>query len=248
MDFDNGESTSDLIYYGLIAVFVVSLIITVLVLIFSYRSSIKGSFIFYFITNLLIVTTIHSSSYIIKFIKNPKKTNENDFLCSLQSVVLIMACHSQEIIVVIITIICFQAIVHQKIYNFNDNLLFFIICFFIGNIAIPGGIVMLFGFYNALGPYAFYCWINEKNENKIFIFLIFIIKIIAISINTTLSVIMLVIVCRKDNHVQSNKQYFNLCIKTIIFPIIQMTFIISWFTLNKKGKKKLRDFYRQLLE
>ena len=137
MDFDYGEITSDLIYYGLIAVFVVSLIITVLVLIFSYRSSIKGSFIFYFITNLLIVTTIHSSSYIIKFIKNPKKTNENDFLCSLQSVVLIMACHSQEIIVVIITIICFQAIVHQKIYNFNDNLLFFIICFFIGNIVNP---------------------------------------------------------------------------------------------------------------
>ena len=66
MDFDNGEITSDLIYYGLIAVFVVSLIITVLVLIFSYRSSINGSFIFYFITNLLIVTTIHSSSYIIK--------------------------------------------------------------------------------------------------------------------------------------------------------------------------------------
>ena len=29
MDFDNGEITSDLIYYGLIAVFVVSLIITV---------------------------------------------------------------------------------------------------------------------------------------------------------------------------------------------------------------------------
>ena len=153
-----------------------------------------------------------------------------------------MACHSQEIIVVIITIICFQAIVHQKIYNFNDNLLFFIICFFIGNIAIPGGIVMLFGFNNALGPYAFYCWINEKNENKIFIVLIFIIKIIAISINTTLSVIMLVIVCRKDNHVQSNKQYFNLCIKTIIFPIIQMTFIISWFTLNKKGKKEIAGF------
>ena len=242
MDFDNREITSDLIYYGLIAVFVVSLIITVLVLIFSYRSSIKGSFIFYFITNLLIVTTIHSSSYIIKFIKNPKKTNENNFLCSLQSVVLIMACHSQEIIVVIITIICFQAIVHQKIYNFNDSLLFFIICFFIGNIAIPGGIVMLFGFNNALGTYAFYCWINEKKENKIFIFLIFIIKIIAISINTTLSVIMLVIVCRKDNHVQSNKQYFNLCIKTIIFPIIQMTFIISWFTLNKKGKKEIAGF------
>ena len=147
MDYSNGDVYQ--IYYGLIAVFVVSFLITVIILIFSYRSSIKDSFIYYFITNLLIVTMIHSASYIFTFVD--KTTTKNDFLCSLQSVVLIMSSQSQELLVVIITIICFQAILYQKIYNLNDNLLFFTFCFIMGNIIIPGGIVLIFGFFNALG-------------------------------------------------------------------------------------------------
>ena len=110
MDYSNGDVYS--IYYGLIAVFVVSFLITVAIIIFSYRSSIKDSFIYYFITNLLIVTMIHSSSYIFTFVD--QTTTKNDFLCSLQSVVLIMSSQSQELLVVIITIICFQAILYQK--------------------------------------------------------------------------------------------------------------------------------------
>ena len=241
MDFDNGENYSPSIYYGLIAMFVVSFFITVLILIFSYRSSIKGSFIFYFITNLLIVTTIHSSAYVFKFFERNDNSNENDFLCSLQSVVLIMTCQSKEIIVVIITIICFQAIIYQKIYNIHDNIIFFTICFVIGNIAIPGGVVLLFGFNNALGPYSFYCWIKQ-DANSIFNLCLFIIRMIAISISATLSIIMLVIVCRKDNHIKSNEENFNLCIKTIIFPIIQMAFVISWFTIIRLENNVIASF------
>ena len=237
MDYSNGDVYS--IYYGLIAVFVVSFLITVTIIIFSYRSSIKDSFIYYFITNLLIVTMIHSSSYIFTFVD--QATIKNDFLCSLQSVVLIMSSQSQKLLVVIITIICFQAILYQKNYNLNDNLLFFSFCFIMGNIILPGGIVIIFGLFDALGPYGYYCWIesNENDNNSSFILVIFIIKMIAITINTILSVIMLVIVCRKDNHIESNRQAYNLCIKTIIFPIIQMAFIISWFIFSQIGKKKL---------
>lgn len=237
MDYSNGDVYS--IYYGLIAVFVVSFLITVTIIIFSYRSSIKDSFIYYFITNLLIVTMIHSSSYIFTFVD--QTTTKNDFLCSLQSVVLIMSSQSQELLVVIITIICFQAILYQKIYNLNDNLLFFSFCFIMGNIILPGGIVIIFGLFDALGPYGYYCWIesNENDNNSSFILVIFIIKMIAITINTILSVIMLVIVCRKDNHIESNRQAYNLCIKTIIFPIIQMAFIISWFIFSQIGKKEI---------
>ena len=87
----------------------------------------------------------------------------------------------------------------------------------------------------------YYCWIesNENDNNSSFILVIFIIKMIAITINTILSVIMLVIVCRKDNHIESNRQAYNLCIKTIIFPIIQMAFIISWFIFSQIGKKEI---------
>ena len=237
MDYSNGDVYS--IYYGLIAVFVVSFLITVTIIIFSYRSSIKDSFIYYFITNLLIVTMIHSSSYIFTFVD--QTTTKNDFLCSLQSVVLIMSSQSQELLVVIITIICFQAILYQKIYNLNDNLLFCSCCFIMGNIILPGGIVIIFGLFDALGPYGYYCWIesNENDNNSSFILVIFIIKMIAITINTILSVIMLVIVCRKDNHIESNRQAYNLCIKTIIFPIIQMAFIISWFIFSQLGKNEI---------
>lgn len=241
MDFNNGGNDKA-IYYGLIAVFVLSFLITVTILIFSYRSSIKGSFIFYFITNLLIASSVHSFSYVLNFVDD--NTNKSDFLCSLQSVILIMACQSQEIIVVIITFICFQAIINQKVYNFNDNLLFFIVCFIIGNVLIPGGLVLIFGFYDALGPYKIYCWIQYDRGVSIspFSLTIFIIKMIAISINITLSVIMLVIVCRKNNHIENNKESFNLCIKTIIFPLIQMGFIISWFILSRLGKNEIACF------
>ena len=219
---DEEEGMKQIIAYIILCfIFLISFILTCSVLFFAKRSSIHNSFIFKLITNLIIVATIHSFSYTLNYVEK----GENkfwDFLCTLQSIMLISFCQIQEVWVILITIISFKGIIKNQLYIQKEKKRYYLILIFV-YIVIPAAILIPYGVNGALGKHDTYCWVNKENENEtIFSGILFVLKNLYIMINVVIIIIMFVGVYLDKNNSNDYDKRMKFCLKTGVFVIIQL--------------------------
>ena len=93
-------------YIVLCVLFIISFILTFLIFLYSKRSVIKDTFIFKIIVNLIIITTLHSLSYIVYYISDSEsQTPPYSPFCYLQAILLISSCQTEEVWLMIITFV-----------------------------------------------------------------------------------------------------------------------------------------------
>ena len=214
-------------YIVLCVIFIISFILTCLIFLYSKRSVIKDTFIFKIIVNLIIVTTLHSLSYIVYYSISDSKSQTPPYspLCYLQAILLISSCQTEEVWLMIITFVCYQGIINRKYYNMKHNFsLFmgFVICI---NFVYPLILMLVYYFSEVLGPFDTYCWVM-KNYDR-YSFALYILKFTNIILNCIMTIRMLIKVYKMDKSIEEKRNEITFCIKTIVFPVIQIVLNIT---------------------
>ena len=223
---------------GVTIIAVISITLTTLVFL-SKKSQVKDSFVYPFIANLLCVTCLHSVSFAMYWFSSDD-VNVEGFICDVQSFLMVLTCQSQEIWVIYITLICYQAVVNMKLYNFSQNL-FLLVTFIVLGYLVPFTILtILFSIYGTKRN-EHYCWINP--EEKIPLVFLYIPKIIYIIINL---VIWTLLLCRirqmkKDKKIGEDTKRFGY--KTFGFALIELLCNIPSLPLKLIGATDSQYYY-----
>lgn len=228
---------TDNTYIILFIIAVLSIILTTFVLIISKgkstSTSTTNSFIYKFLKLLLITTTCHSVGFVLNWIKDDKSMHGN-FMCDLQSVVLIFTCQNQEVWVTCVTVICYKGVVKRQYYSSIEHKLFFIFSLLFG-ILVSCLITLIYLLFGATGPFVSYCWVKENNDG--FIIGLYICKYLLIAFNLIIAFILVIYVLKTGSTNEGDKQIRIFCFKTLIIPIIQGVINITTLILRLNEAK-----------
>lgn len=206
-------------YIILCIIFLISLILTSLVVFFSKRSTIHNSFIFKLIMNLIIVSTIHSFSYILTYVED-NVSIFGEVLCQLQSIMLMTFCQIQEIWVIVITIFSFKGVIQNKYYNIKKNRNLFILILVLVYGIFPGILLSIYISQGALGMHIKYCWVKESKQ--IYSYILFILKHFYVAANLVITIALFVGACVSKNNSGDYDKRKRFCFKTSVFSLIQL--------------------------
>ena len=198
-------------YLILCLLFIISLILTTLIFIYSKRNTIKDSFIFKVIMNLLIITTLHSFAYIIYYYTETNLSVTNSPLCWIQSILLISSCQTQEVWLMIITFVCYQGIINRTFYNMQNDLSLFIVFVIMINFVYPLSLILIYYCSDALGPFETYCWV--KSGLKTHMVILYVLKFLYIILNLLMTIRLLFKVNKMDKSKEENRNEITFCKK-----------------------------------
>lgn len=207
----------DLLYIVLLVITIISIILTSTICIYSFKKSLQNqstnSSYFPLIVNLLIITTIQSYSIICNWIPNGEGVLLfPDFLCQLQSILVLWTSVTQDLWVTSIVIMSYMD--YQRAKNDGElvrlsktTVIVLVIVFNVLSIVFAVTLAAL----GQTGKHRLYCWLPEKKQ--LLALLIFIFKLLNTIINTVLASIIICSLCKY-------KMTFGL--KVLAYPALQI--------------------------
>lgn len=211
----------DPVYILILVDAIVCVIMTTFLFIFSCTKGSERTNIFFFAINLIIMSGIKTISYSINWVKGGKLLFESEFLCKLQSTLMIIPSISQEFWVTSITITCYQSIVSDKEYDQKSRKKLLILSYLI-NDGLPLLIVLIYHFQDVLGPSGIYCWM-KPDLSPIYAIIQYILKWGCIVFNIYLTIRLIQFLSSLKGKSKQEREYIKwLAIRMLSFPLIQL--------------------------
>ena len=85
--------------------------------------------------------------------------------------------------------------------------------------------MLVYYFSEVLGPVDTYCWVMKKYDR--YSFALYILKFTNIILNCIMTIRMLIKVYKVDKSIEEKRNEITFCIKTIVFPVIQIVLNIT---------------------
>lgn len=216
------------LYLILISIVVMSFLILLFLVILTVITKLEITYNIGLILNLLTINFIDTVAYICNYSFEYKGKYymyiNSNFLCNLQSILIISGSLSRDFWILIITFVIYQNIVNNKEYTTKNWVVTLIFgCF---GYLIPFIIVMVYFFSGVLGVCELNCWIAKSSIEKPIAsgygITVYAIKFICIALVVFLT-ILIIRDLYKMNNISGlyNEQIKRYAWKMLMFPVVQ---------------------------
>lgn len=232
------EINDDPVYIVIIINAVISVFLILGLFIFSVIQKAKRTNIFNLAFNLIIMSGIKNISYTINWVVNGELLYQNEFLCKMQSTLMVVPSISQEFWVCSITITCFLNIVKGNTPEPKFVNKFFLFSFLINDI-VPIIIIIIYHILDVLGKNDLYCWI-KPGVGPAYGIVQYVLKWSSIILNIYLTV-RIIVHLNKYSGVDEleGRNTKSLAIRMLSFPLIQLLAAILLTIYRLSGNKAL---------
>ena len=216
------------LYLVLISFVVMSLLIFLFLIILTVITKLKITYNIGLILNLLTINFINSIAYIFNYSFENNGDYflyiNSEFLCSLQSILIIFGSISRDFWILIITFIIYQNIINSKEYTIKN----WIITLIFGCLGylVPLIIIIIYYFSGVLGVCELNCWIARSSKEKPipggYGITVYVIKFISIALVFCLTILIIRHLYKMNNTTGLyNQQIKRYAWKMLMFPGVQ---------------------------
>ena len=211
----------DPVYIVIIIDAIISILLILGLSIISLIKKAKRTNIFIFAFNLIIMSGIKNISYTLNWVIDNELLYKNNFLCKMQSTLMVVPSISQEFWVSSITLTCYLTIVKGKSLDQKFNNKFLLFSFLINDL-VPIVIIVIYHILDVLGQNYLYCWI-KPNVGPACAIIQYVLKWSSILLNIYLT-IRIVITLNRISGVDEleTKKLKSLATRMLSFPLIQL--------------------------